>query len=395
MDVLMPQLGETVLEGTVATWHKKPGDAVAKGEILLDVETDKAATEIEVPSDGVLASVNVAEGDTVDVGTVLAVITVEGEPENAVAAVVEAPAQGTEQARSVRGLPKKSSGERISPAVRRLLKVHNLDISAIQGTGRDGRVTRQDVQGHIDNAAAGAAASTGTRIPFDRIRRVTAEHMVRSKATSPHVLQTIDVDFSAVDKVRLPKRDAWKAEKGYSLSYLPFVARAVCQAIREFPNVNASVDADGLLVHGHLNLAIAIDLDFEGLVAPVVRDAGDLNVSQLAMSFNMLAGKAKARKLTADELQGGTYTLSNPGPFGTFFTSAIINQPQVAILSMDAIKKRPVVVEVAGVDTITIRPTGVLAHSFDHRAIDGAYSAAFLNGVKKAIEQGDWDKEFN
>ena len=143
-------------------------------------------------------------------------------------------------------------------------------------------MTRQDVQSHIDNAAAGAAASTGTRIPFDRIRRVTAEHMVRSKATSPHVLQTIDVDFSAVDKVRLAKRDAWKAEKGYSLSYLPFVARAVCKAIREFPNVNASVDGDGLLVHGHLNLAIAIDLDFEGLVAPVVRDAGDLNVSQLA-----------------------------------------------------------------------------------------------------------------
>ena len=265
-------------------------------------------------------------------------------------------------------------------------------------------MTRQNVLDHIENAgkpAAAAAASpaaasgAGTRVPFDRIRRVTAEHMVRSKATSPHVLQTIDVDFSAVDRVRLAKREAWKAEKGYALSYLPFVARAVCKTIREFPHVNASVDGDGLLVHGHLNLAIAVDLDFEGLVAPVVKDAGDLRVPQLAESFNNLVAKAKARKLTPDELQGGTYTLSNPGPFGTFFTSAIINQPQVAILSMDAIKKRPVVIEVEGVDTITIRPTGVLAHSFDHRAIDGAYSAAFLNGVKKTIEQGDWGEEFD
>jgi len=219
--------------------------------------------------------------------------------------------------------------------------------------------------------------------------------MVRSKAISPHVLQTIDVDFSAVDKVRLARRDAWKAEKGYSLSYLPFVARAVCKTIREFPHVNSSVDGDALLVHDHLNLAIAVDLDFEGLVAPVVRDAGDLTVSTLAESFNELVGKAKSRKLTPDELQGGTYTLSNPGPYGTFFTSAIINQPQVAILSMDAIKKRPVVISENGADTIAIRPIGVLPHSFDHRAIDCAYSAACLNGLKTAIEQSDWEKEFD
>ena len=395
MDVLMPQLGETVLEGTVATWHKKAGESVAKGELLLDVETDKAATEIEAPADGVLAAIKIEEGETVDVGTVLAVIAVEGEAVVEEAAAEEPPPEVAVEAAPARGLPGKSSGERLSPAVRRLLKQHKLNVGDIQGTGRDGRVTRQDVEKHVDNAPAAEKASTGTRIPFDRIRRVTAEHMVQSKATSPHVLQTIDVDFSAVDKVRLARRDAWKTEKGYSLSYLPFVARAVCKTIREFPNVNSSVDGDGLLVHGHLNLAIAVDLDFEGLVAPVVKDAGDLSVPQLAESFNGLIGKAKSRKLTADELQGGTYTLSNPGPFGTFFTSAIINQPQVAILSMDAIKKRPVVVDVAGVDTIAIRPIGVLAHSFDHRAIDGAYSAAFLNGVKNAIEQGDWDKEFD
>jgi 2-oxoglutarate dehydrogenase E2 component (dihydrolipoamide succinyltransferase) len=404
----MPQLGETVLEGTVATWHKKPGEPIAKGDLLLDVETDKAATEREAPADGVLASIKVNEGQTVDVGTVLAVISAEGETvaeegpvEDAGAAPADAPADSAPP----RGLPAKSSDGRLSPAVRRLLKQNNLNIADIPGTGRDGRVTKQDVQKFIDEApaakpptptpAAAQPAGEGTRIPFDRIRRVTAAHMVQSKATSPHVLQTIDVDFTAVDKVRLARKDAWKAEKGYSMSYLPFVARAVCKAIRDFPNVNASVDGDALLVHGHLNLAVAIDLDFEGLVAPVVRDAGELSVPALAESFNALIGKAKSRKLTADELQGGTYTLSNPGPFGTFFTSAIINQPQVAILSMDAIKKRPVVIEMDGQDSIAIRPIGVLAHSFDHRAVDGAYSAAFLNRVKTIVEQSNWADEFS
>ena len=397
MDVLMPQLGETVNEGTVSAWYKKAGDVVAKGDLLLDVETDKAATEIPAAADGVLSVINVEVGETVDVGTVIAVITVEGEvvaatTEKADAAVAETAAAPAS------GFSKKSAGEKVSPAVRRMLKENNLNIADIKGSGRDGRVSRQDVQKHIDSAGSAtpdkAVAGKGTRIPFDRIRRVTAEHMVRSKATSPHVLQTMDIDFSAVDRVRLAKREQWKADNGYSLSYLPFVAKAICIAIRDFPNVNSSIDGDGLLVHDELHLAIAIDLDFEGLVAPVVRNADSLSVSGLAKQFNELAGKAKTRKLTADELQGGTYTLSNPGPFGTMFTAAIINQPQVAIMSMDAIKKRPVVIEVDGVESIAIRPVGILAHSFDHRAIDGAYSAAFLNRLKAIIEKGDWANEF-
>jgi pyruvate dehydrogenase E2 component (dihydrolipoamide acetyltransferase) len=401
MDVLMPQLGETVNEGTVSAWYKKVGDTVEKGDLLLDVETDKAATEIPAAAAGVLSVINVEVGATVDVGTVIAVITVEGEA--AVAPVAKEETSGAESAAAApaSGFSKKSAGEKISPAVRRLLKEHNLNIADITGTGRDGRVSRQDVQKHIDGggsapagAPAGVATGKGTRIPFDRIRRVTAEHMVRSKATSPHVLQTMDIDFSAVDKVRLAKRVQWKTDNGYSLSYLPFVAKAICIAIRDFPNVNSSIDGDGLLVHDALHLAVAIDLDFEGLVAPVVKNADSLSVSGLAKQFNVLAGKAKTHKLTADELQGGTYTLSNPGPFGTLFTAAIINQPQVAIMSMDAIKSRPVVIEVDGVESIAIRPVGILAHSFDHRAIDGAYSAAFLNRLKAVIEKGDWGKEF-
>ena len=397
MDVLMPQLGETVLEGTVATWYKKAGDAVEKGEPLLDVETDKAATEIEAPAAGVLSSVNVPEGDTVDVGTVLAVIAVEGEEaEEATAPVAEVEASA-EPKPAAAGLPPKSGGGKVSPAVRRLLKQHNLNIDDIPGTGRDGRVSKQDVQDFVAAEAAptrSAPANSGERIPFDRFRKITAEHMVRSKATSPHVLQAIDIDFSAVDAARLGKKDAWKSDAGYSLTYLPFVARAVCLALVEFPRINASVQGEALQVHGDINLAIAVDLNHEGLVAPVVRNAGSLKVSKLAESFNDLVTRAKTRKLTADDLTGGTYTLSHPGPFGTLFTAPIINQPQVGILSMDAVKKRAHVVESKSGDAIEIRPIGILAHSFDHRAIDGAYSAAYLQKLKSIIEKTDWNSEF-
>ncbi len=402
MDVLMPQLGETVSEGTISAWHKKAGDPVEKGEMLLDVETDKVATEIPAPVSGVLSSINVAEGETVDVGTVLAVITAEGEAvAEAVVAVAAAPepaAAETATAATGAGLLDKSAGNHLSPAVRRLLKENKLNIADIRGSGRDGRVTRQDVLKHIEAAGsatgAGDVASGTVRIPFDRIRKVTAEHMVRSKATSPHVLQTIDADFSAVDRVRLAQREQWRTENGYSLSYLPFVARALCLAIPEFPRVNASVEGEALVVHKPINLAIAVDLNLEGLVAPVVRNAAELKVAELAKQFHDLAARAKASTLTADDLQGGTYTLSNPGPFGTLFTAPIINQPQVAILSIDAVKKRPVVVEADAGDTIEIRPVGMLAHSFDHRAIDGAYSAAFLNRLKTITEQTDWALEF-
>ena len=399
MDVLMPQLGETVLEGTVATWYKNAGDSVEKGELLLDVETDKAATEIEAPATGVLSSVNVPAGDTVDVGTVIAVIAIEGEEVEEVAAPVAQVAAATAPKPAAAGLPPKSGGGKISPAVRRLLKQHNLDIDNIPGTGRDGRVSKQDVEKYFASGASGGAVAAPAQqgadlIPFDRFRKITAEHMVRSKATSPHVLQAIDIDFTAVDAARLGKKDAWKSDKGYSLTYLPFVARAVCLSLVEFPRINASVEGEALQVHGDINLAIAIDLNHEGLVAPVVRSAGSLSVSKLAESFNDLVTRAKTRKLTADDLTGGTYTLSNPGPYGTLFTAPIINQPQVGILSMDAVKKRPVVVESDAGDDIAIRPVGILAHSFDHRAIDGAYSAAYLQKLKSIIEDTDWNSEF-
>jgi len=405
MDVLMPQLGETVTEGTIAAWHKQAGDIIEKGDLLLDVETDKVATEIEAPVSGVLVRIDVAEGETVDVGTVLAVVAEDGE---AVADEAVEPAEEVEStaaseapaSEAPAAMARSDRSEKLSPSVRRLVKQHDLQITDISGTGRNGRVTHQNVLDHI--AGLGSSASVtqrksdkgADRIPFNRIRRVTAAHMVKSKAVSPHVLQTIDADFSAVDRSRLDRKAQWKADSGYSLSYLPYVARAVCKAIADFPRVNSSVGDDELIIHSHINLAIAIDLNFDGLVAAVTRDVNDLSVSGLAKRFNDLVTRAKANKLEPDDLQGGTYTLSNPGPFGTLFTAPIINQPQVGILSMDAVTKRPHVVESDAGDAIAIRPVGILAHSFDHRAIDGAYSAAYLQRLQSIIQETDWDSEF-
>lgn len=405
MKVLMPQLGETVNEGTVDTWHKKPGDEVTKDEILLDVETEKVAVEIPAPISGVLIRILVDAGKTVDVGTVLAEISGpddspddEGNLQSPQAAdkVTLTESVNTQTAPPPAG----KNGQRLSPAVRRLIAENGLDGSLIQGTGRDGRLTRRDVLSYLASqqsetpAEKPALGGRDERLPFNRIRRATAAHMVRSKSTSPHVLQTIEADFSAVDRLRLQKRDSWREDHGFSLSYLPFVARAVCLAIGEFPRINASVDGDGLVVHSAINLAFAVDLNFEGLVAPVIQDVRELKVSALALRINDVVKRARNNELSADDLSGGTYTLSNPGPFGTLFTAPIINQPQVAILSIDGIGKRPVVIEGPEGDSLGIRPVGVLAQSFDHRAFDGAYSAAFLNRLKSLLEQQDWTLEF-
>jgi pyruvate dehydrogenase E2 component (dihydrolipoamide acetyltransferase) len=231
-------------------------------------------------------------------------------------------------------------------------------------------------------------------VPFTNIRRRTAEHMVRSKATSAHTLMVIEVDYAGVDKARLPARAAFKEEEGVALNYLPFVSRAVIDAIREYPRVNASVGDDELLVHHDINLSIAVDLELEGLVAPVVHGADGKRLRALAREIADLAARARERRLGPDDIAGGTFTITNPGPFGTLLTGAIINQPQVAILSTDGVKKRPVAVQLPdGSDGIAVHPTGLLAINFDHRAIDGAYAAAFLAKVKEILETRDWEAE--
>ena len=239
-----------------------------------------------------------------------------------------------------------------------------------------------------------AAQETDTIVPFTNIRRRTAEHMVRSKHTSAHTMVAFEVDYSAVEKVRSAEKARFREAEGFGLTYLPFVARAAVDAIAEFPHVNSSVGDDTLIVHHDVNLGIAVDLDFEGLLVPVIHQADGKRLRVLAREISGLAAKARAKRLTMDDISGGTFTITNAGPFGTFITVPVINQPQVAILSTDGVRKRPVAVELPdGSDGIAIHPVGNLVLSWDHRAFDGAYAAAFLAAIKRVVETRDWAAE--
>ena len=405
MDVIMPQLGETVEEGTVSVWHKKVGDKVKAGEDLLDISTDKVEMEIPVPATGELTEILVAEGETVAVGVTLAVIN-DGSKAAAAPAAAQAVSSPAEPAPSKAPAvaPKQKVGTRdaqgnpLSPAVRKLLAEHNLAAENIAGRGRDGRITRKDVQAHLDGGGAKTAipapsADGRTVVPFDNMRKLTAEHMVRSKATSPHVLQAVEVDFHSVERARLAVREAWKQQHGFSLTYLPFIAKAACEALAEFPRINSHVEGESLVMFDQINLGIAVDLNFEGLMVPVVKNAGVKSVAQLAQEIRDLSDKARSKKHGPDDYAGGTYTISNSGTFGTMITAPVINQPQVAIMSMDGVSKKPVVIDADGSDAIAVRPVGVIAQSFDHRAIDGAYSAAFLKKVRECLQDRDWRAE--
>ncbi|MCZ6586724.1 MAG: 2-oxo acid dehydrogenase subunit E2 [Alphaproteobacteria bacterium] len=409
MDVIMPQLGETVEEGTVSVWHKKVGDHVEAGEDLFDVSTDKVEMEIPAPASGELIEIRVAEGETVAVGVTLAVIGGGAATAPAVAAEKPAPATPVAAtpapaAASTRKVSLRDArGNPLSPVVRRLIAENALTPEDITGTGRAGRITRKDVLAFLDGKGAQPAAPVTdartpvpaskdgrTVVPFDKIRKLTAEHMVRSKATSPHVLQAVEVDFHSVERARLALREVWKQQYGFSLTYLPFIAKAVCEAIAEYPRINAHVEGESLVLFDQINLGIAVDLNFEGLVVPVVKNAGVKSIAELAKDIRALSDKARNKKLGPDDMAGGTYTISNSGTFGTLITAPVISQPQVAILSMDGVSKKPVVIDVEGSDAIAIHPVGVLAQSFDHRAIDGAYSAAFLKKVRECLQDNDW-----
>ncbi len=434
-DIEMPQLGETVTEGTITQWFKKVGDVVAADEPLFEVSTDKVDSEVPSPVSGTVTEIIVGEGDTVDVGTVLARVggaaaepeapsaerpppepptpTVPTPPTAAPAVPAPVPASSAEGQESIL----------LSPVVRRLVNEHGLDPSTIVGTGAGGRITRSDVQKVIEagvpaGAVASAAATTpapsptatssvsaapparagegDTAVPHARIRKATAEHMVRSLGTAAHVYCTIEVDFEHVDRVRHANKAAFKADEGMSLTYLPFISRAVVDAIRAYPEVNATFAPDELIIHHDVHLGIAVDLDFKGLLVPVITHAGEKRLRAIARDIADLAGRARNKKLSPDELSGGTFTITNPGPFGTTMTLPIINQPQVAILSTDAVKRRPVVVEAAdGSEAIAIHSVGFLTLTWDHRAFDGAYAAAFLKRTKDLLETMDWTQELS
>ena len=429
-EVRMPQLGETVVEGTITQWFKQVGDQVAEDEPLFEVSTDKVDSEVPSPMSGVLVEIVAAEGDTVEVGAVIAILgeagaVIESAPASEPAPVesptvpepqsAPAPQPLPEPAASASAAARKSTasgGEGIvlSPVVRRLITENGLDPSLISGTGKGGRVTRSDVEAYIAQNRPAASqpsarpapsarprtARRDTIVPLSNIRRITGEHMVRSKAVSPHVLTAVEVDFEGVEMVRRAHREVFKAEHGFSLTYLPFIARAVCDAIHTYPHINATVGDGELVVHNYVNLAIAVDLDFQGLLAPVVVDADRKRLVPIAEEVADLSRRARAKKLNADEISGGTFTITNPGQWGTMMQFPIINQPQVAILSTDGIRRRPVVVTAQdGREAIAIHSVGVLALAWDHRAFDGAYVAAFLDHVRSIIETRDWHAEMS
>jgi pyruvate/2-oxoglutarate dehydrogenase complex dihydrolipoamide acyltransferase (E2) component len=418
----MPQLGETVADGTVTKWFKTEGELVVRGEPLFEVSTDKVDTEIPSPADGVLTRILVGAGETVDVGTVLAILGDDDAPAGATAPLEVSEAAPVAAAGR--------TGAHLSPVVRRLLAEHQLEAAEVSGTGPNGRVTRDDVLAHVattrtrDSASpvvrgllaehqldAAEVSGTGpngrvTRrdaetairasesrdevVPFTTIRRLTAEHMVRSKATSAHTLMVREVDYERVDGVRRAAGPTFKREEGFSLTYLPFAAVAALVALRDFPHLNASVGDDELIVHHELNLGVAVDLDGAGLVVPVIEHADGYGLRELARRVRDVAERARTKRLGVDETARGTFTITNPGPYGTLLTGAIINQPQVAILSTDAVTRRPVVVEHDGTESIAIHSVGLIALSYDHRVIDGAYAARFLARVAEVLERRDW-----
>lgn len=424
-DVVMPQLGETVTEGTITRWMKAVGEYVEQDEPLFEISTDKVDSEVPSPYGGILSEILVQEGKTVPVGTVLAVLAVSGEVSAASPSsmpptppISASPPQGASPTLTPPPLPKppqsstqpvsqkgSQGNSLLSPLVRKLLKEHDINPSVLKGTGLGGRITRDDVLAYIDKQALHVKDATQPPttkllsgrdeiVPFTNIRRRTAEHMLRSKATSAHTLVSIEVDFENVELVRRMAKDSFLAQEGFHLTYLPFIARAVSEVIKDWPYLNSSVDQDTMIVHHYLNLAIAVDLPGTGLIAPVIHNADTMSLIGLARAIFNLATKARSRDLNADDIAGGTFTISNPGPFGTFMTIPIINQPQVAILSTDGIKRRPVVLQLPdGGESIAIHSTGILALSFDHRAVDGAYAAGFLAKMAKILQESDWAVE--
>ncbi len=461
--IKLPQLGETVTEGTIVKWLKSSGEAVELDEPLYEISTDKVDTEVPAPVAGTLLEIKVPEGETVEVGVVLAVLDVEENAERKSEAEMmaemeaqadikqdtpgETNAQNDKEDKNPNAIStesddiqkdsaqkagkttspkevlsqktekKSTTDEKVaekkvtSPVVRRLIRDSGVDESLIIASGRGGRVTRKDVElalaaSKIAGAASNNNAPTAppqvfrtspnseTTIPLSKIRKLTAEHMRRSKDTSPHVLTAVEVDFENVEKVRQQFRLQFKEQEGFSLTYLPFIIRAVCDALSEYSHINAAITDEELIVKNYVNMAIAVDLDFEGLLAPVVKDADTKSLTEIAREVSDLAKRARVKKLKPSELEGGTFTITNPGQYGTLMQFPIINQPQVAILSTDGISRKPVVViSDDGDESITIHSVGVLALAWDHRAFDGAYVAAFLDHLRLIIEERDWEIE--
>lgn len=474
--VSMPQLGETVTEGTILSWAKKSGETIAADEVLFEVSTDKVDTEVPSPVSGTVLEILVEEGVTVPVGTPLIVIGEAGEvpaAEGAPTVAVEpTPAPDPEPAHQSAPIPEpapqaapipepkvaptpvavepdrvaeaapvadvaptesEETGEAakfLSPVVRKLAKEHNLDLSMIAGSGRAGRITRRDVLEVIDAgggvapatapaapapttstsptpSAAVASAAPGLSIPLlegddvrdlDRIRTRIGTNMILAKQTAAHVWTSVEVDYERVERVRQRHRVAFKEREGFSLTYMPFIARATLDALKAFPVVNSSfyLEEKKAVFHAKVNLGVAIDLDQGGLVVATIHDADGLRMVGLARQIRGLAEKARAGNLEPDDVAGSTFTITNPGPFGSFMSAPIINVPNTGILSTDTVAKRPTVItNDDGQDMIAIRHIGYLGLTWDHRAFDGSTAVLFLRKIKHNLETWEWEQELS
>jgi pyruvate dehydrogenase E2 component (dihydrolipoamide acetyltransferase) len=426
-NVVMPQMGESIAEGTIVRWIKKVGDSVDRDEPLFEISTDKVDAEIPSPGAGVLTEIKVKEGETVPVNSVVAVIgDGSGKPASETTAAPAAPARASEMPESAAGQPEAAPAveavvagiERVpaergeaatiedlrrqksSPLVRRIAREHNVDIQQIHGTGINGRVTKTDILGFIESGSTAAVPAArppvptghvpafrpGERVeivPMTIMRKKIAEHMVMSAHTSPHVYSVYEVNFGQLSKLRDRKKADYE-RAGAKLTYTALIAKTVVDALRAFPVFNASIDGDKIVYKKDINLGIAVALD-QGLLVPVIRNADERNLLGLSRAIEDLASRARSKKLSPEEVQGGTFTITNPGVFGAVYGLPLINQPQVAILGVGGIEKRAVVVD----DAIAIRPTCHISLGYDHRLIDGADAGRFLAYIKERLERFD------
>ena len=424
-DIVMPQMGESIFEGTITKWLKKPGEKVQRDEPLFEISTDKVDAEIPAPASGVLQDIKVAEGATVQVNTVVGTIAADGEaaaaPAKAAPAAQAAPAAPEKKvpvaekpaapAAEAKDISEEEEGDhaRSSPLVRKIARENNVDLSQVPGTGLGGRITKQDITSFLERpAAAPAAASSaaapsrpsappapapipGDLVPLTQMRKIIAQRMIESRRTSAHVHCMFEVDLTRIVNLRNKMKSGFEQRHGVRLTFMPFFVRAAIIALQQYPIVNASLEGDSVRYHRNINVGIAVALDW-GLIVPVLKNAGDLNFLGLQRGITDLGERARTKKLVPSEVEGSTFTITNPGQFGAVFGLPIINQPNAAIMGVGGITKSPVVVtDKDGNDSIAIRSVVHLTLGYDHRLIDGAVADQFMAYVKKTME--NWGED--
>jgi pyruvate dehydrogenase E2 component (dihydrolipoamide acetyltransferase) len=415
-DVVMPQMGESIFEGTITKWLKKPGDKVQRDEPLFEISTDKVDAEIPAPTSGTLQEIKVSEGNTVQVNTVVGVIgdgsgAPPSAPAKAAAPAPAAPASAKKEA--LAPLPasataredEEDSDVRSSPLVRKLAREHNVDLARVSGTGTGGRVTKQDVLDFVEHRTAAPIAAPASRpasapapavipgdlVPMSQMRKIIAQRMIESRRTSAHVHCMFEVDITRIGNLRNKLKNGFEQRHGTRLTFMPFFVRAAIIALQQYPTVNSSLEGDSVRYHKHVNAGIAVALDW-GLIVPVLKSADELNFLGLQRGITDLGERARSKKLMPADVEGATFTITNPGQFGAVFGLPIINQPNVAIMGVGGITKQPMVItDKDGADSIAIRSVVHLTLGYDHRIVDGALADQFMAVVKKTLE--NWSEE--